>query len=231
MNDGALFTDLQTKPRMPQRRRNSPVKASLAAQGVVGNIPPDSRGAVAQQLTTLLAALGIDRGDLAEKIGLSRSSTSHWHHGSNGISRHNLAVLLDMAKSKAPAAAEALADLWDSRSVWAEYVCPGLRYDRQDPNDEVLEQPVGLARAIAVTVSANDDVDTRVAAHMASKFNDAALTWVHDGIGYQAGPFSIICDHDRWRLHAVLATGLEIDVETARLSDAIGAAHDIWSRK
>lgn len=82
-------------PAPSKSRRNSPLQPSAEAQRLVSGLDAEQRKLAAISLIKAFADLGVDRGALADGIGLSRSSTSHWHHGANSISAHNLAVLID----------------------------------------------------------------------------------------------------------------------------------------
>lgn len=82
-------------PAPSKSRRNSPLQPTAEAQRLVQGLDAEQRKLAAIGLIKAFADLGVDRGALADGIGLSRSSTSHWHHGANSISAHNLAVLVD----------------------------------------------------------------------------------------------------------------------------------------
>lgn len=93
MQPSDLFS--ATPPKAGKARRNSPRTPSAKALGVVRNLDAGGRMAAAKDIIALFADVGVDRKKLADYLGLSHSSTSHWHHGANSISAHNLAVLLD----------------------------------------------------------------------------------------------------------------------------------------
>lgn len=82
-------------PKAGKARRNSPRTPSAKALNVVRNLDAHGRMEAARDIIVVFGDLGVDRKKLADHLGLSHSSTSHWHHGANSISAHNLAVLVD----------------------------------------------------------------------------------------------------------------------------------------
>jgi transcriptional regulator with XRE-family HTH domain len=245
MTDGALFQDLQTKQQ--RRIRNSPATTSLLARNLARDMTAEQRGDAARKIVVLLASLGLDRAQLAERIGLSRSSTSHWHHGANSISRHNLAVLLDLAAQRAPAARRALAAISSTELPWSREVMSGFEIPAECADSPSSVQGILLPGARCGKIDRMEReasgsgagftyADLPVAKVSVTNITNgprrprragSGLNWGLEGDVYVSGGYSIRrLDQGGWVLRMLIGT-VDCSVECRTLVEAFAVAHDL----
>lgn len=224
MHDIGLFTDQQMKPR--RKVRTSPRKRSHLAFALVSAMSPQARARAAREVIALLSGLGMDRMALAAEIGLSRSSTSHWFHGANSISRHNLAVLLDIAAERARPARDALHSLAANTSPWCTHVL-------QDQPREITEVDLlseRLRELEATEAKAAGPAADKLVMPTKEVAAKGAMMWDWENGAYRTDGALIteFPDHTWW---LEVKIGIVIEIQFPTLAEAFASAHAILGTK
>lgn len=229
MQDAGLFTDLA--PVRRTKRRNSPVEPSKEALAVVDNLVPAVRAMWAQEIVHFLDVNGIDRNSIAALMRLSRSSTSHWFHAANSISRHNLAVLVDVLIAHGRPSCNIARNLLQANASWAE-LCTGslheyvklLAKDRDNRAElttllERVEDHIGRG---LVSVYPEPSPDPTPPVDCATP-----MTWGRRTDGaYVCGPMVIEASGTGYKVTAPGGRRL-LHVEVATLADAFALCHEL----